>query len=58
MKKILTNERGQGLVEYVILVGLVVIVCVASARGLGESLREKFGLIKNQVDNINPSLSR
>jgi len=40
--KLTRNQKGQGLVEYMILLALVVFVCVASARGLGSKISTRF----------------
>ncbi|RZA06792.1 MAG: pilin [Proteobacteria bacterium] len=37
------NEKGQGLVEYMILLALVVFVCVTSVKKLGGTIDKRFG---------------
>lgn len=44
------NERGQSLVEYMILMALVVLVCVGSTKLLGKKINTKFKEIKSQID--------
>jgi Flp pilus assembly pilin Flp len=44
------NEKGQGLVEYMILLALVVLVCVGSTKLLGKKVNSKFKEIKEQID--------
>lgn len=48
--KIVRNESGQGLVEYMILLALVVLVCVGSTKLLGKKINTKFKEIKSQID--------
>lgn len=40
--KQMRNEKGQGLVEYMILLALVVFVCVTTVKGLGETVSGRF----------------
>ncbi len=44
------NESGQGLVEYIILVALVVLVCVGSSKLLGKKINSKLKEVKEQID--------
>ncbi len=44
------NESGQGLVEYIILVALVVLVCVGSSKLLGKKINAKLKEVKEQID--------
>jgi Flp pilus assembly pilin Flp len=58
MKQI-RNQKGQGLVEYMILLALVVFVCVTTVRGLGRTISGRFGemdqVIKDKMSvKINP----
>ena len=54
------DQRGQGLIEYIILVALVVLVCVTSTKLLGTKVNAKFREIKDQIEegipvNLSPS---
>ncbi len=51
MSKILRNQKGQGLIEYMILLALVVLVCVGSTKSLGKKVNSKFKEIKEQIDS-------
>jgi Flp pilus assembly pilin Flp len=44
------NQSGQGLIEYMILLALVVLVCVGSTKALGKKVNSKFKEIKEQID--------
>jgi Flp pilus assembly pilin Flp len=48
--KLMRNQRGQGLVEYMILLALVVLVCVTSTKLLGTKVNSKFKEIKELID--------
>jgi Flp pilus assembly pilin Flp len=45
-----SNQKGQSLVEYMILLALVVLVCVGTTKALGHKLHSKFREIRNQID--------
>jgi Flp pilus assembly pilin Flp len=46
----LRNQAGQGLIEYMILLALVVLVCVSTSKLLGQKINTKFNEIRNQID--------
>lgn len=46
----LRNQQGQGLIEYMILLALVVLVCVSTTKLLGKKINSKFSEIKTQID--------
>lgn len=50
MKKALSNQEGQGVMEYVIISSLVGIVCIVSVKGFGT-------VIKNRVDNMKEEIT-
>lgn len=50
MKKALSNQKGQGVMEYVIISSLVGIVCIVSVKGFGT-------VIKNRVDNMKEEIT-
>ncbi|MBD65816.1 MAG: hypothetical protein CME62_11455 [Halobacteriovoraceae bacterium] len=45
-KKILKNEKGQGVLEYIILTALIGIFCLATVKKFGKSLDTRM----NQMD--------
>lgn len=53
------NQKGQSLIEYVILVALVALVSIGAAKALGTKISAKIKAITEQVDGIktnqNPS---
>jgi uncharacterized protein (UPF0333 family) len=48
MKKV--SQRGQGLLEYLILVALVVLVCVSTTKLIGRKLNSKLKDVKDQIE--------
>lgn len=50
LKKSLRNQKGQGVMEYVIISSLVGIVCIVSVKKFGE-------VIQNRVDNMKEQIS-
>jgi Flp pilus assembly pilin Flp len=54
LKKKYRNESGQGLLEYLILLALVVLVCVGSTKLLGSKIQSKFREIRDEVDRSIP----
>ena len=43
------DEKGQGMVEYALLVGLIAIVVIAALVLLGPAIAQKFTDIKNAL---------
>ena len=46
MKNLMKNQKGQGVMEYIILTGLVGIFCLAAVKKFGKSLDTRM----NQID--------
>jgi Flp pilus assembly pilin Flp len=49
MKKIIKNQKGQGVLEYVIISSLVGIVCIAAVKGFGKVVNERINKMKESV---------
>lgn len=45
-KKVIKNQKGQGVMEYIILSGLIGIFCLAAVKKFGKSLNTRM----NQID--------
>ena len=54
MKAKLKDQRGQGLIEYMILLALVVLVCVTTTKSLGTKINGKFKEIRDHIDQSIP----
>ncbi len=49
MKKLLRNEKGQGIMEYVIISSLVGICCLVAVKQFGEVVQKRIQNMKSQV---------
>jgi Flp pilus assembly pilin Flp len=49
MKNILRNQKGQGVMEYVIISSLVGIVCIATVKGFGQVVQERIKNMKSSI---------
>lgn len=45
------NTQGQGLTEYLILMLLISVVCIAAARSLGGTIKRKLQQVRNQIES-------
>ncbi len=45
-----SNESGQGMIEYVILVALIGILAMVATENLGKKVRSKIGEINKAID--------
>jgi Flp pilus assembly pilin Flp len=45
------NNRGQGLTEYLILLMLISVVCIAGAKALGNTVKAKIEEARNQINS-------
>lgn len=51
MKKIIKNEKGQGIMEYVIISSLIGICCLVTVKKFGEVIQKRVENMKSQVAN-------
>jgi Flp pilus assembly pilin Flp len=52
-KSLLRNQKGQGVMEYVIISSLVGIVCITAVKGFGGVIKTRVESMKSSiVDNI------
>lgn len=51
MKRAITNQKGQGMLEYVILTGLVGIFCLAAFKTMGKHLKTRVEQINKKIVN-------
>ncbi len=49
LKRLVKEESGQGLVEYVLIIALVSIICMAVLRTLGNSANSKLTDIEAEI---------
>jgi Flp pilus assembly pilin Flp len=52
-KKILVDQKGQGVMEYVIISSLVGIVCITAVKGFGDVVKKRIEDMQHSiVDNL------
>lgn len=49
MKKILKNQKGQGIMEYVIISSLVGICCLVAVKQFGEVVQKRIENMRSQI---------
>lgn len=49
MKKLIKNEKGQGIMEYVIISSLVGICCLVAVRQFGDVVQKRINNMKSQI---------
>jgi Flp pilus assembly pilin Flp len=49
--KILRDQKGQGVMEYVIISSLVGIVCITAVKGFGD-------VVKNRIEEMKESITK
>lgn len=54
LRKVLRNKKGQGLVEYAILVGGVALVCLAAVALLGHKTNDIVALVTTSLPGAHP----
>jgi len=52
MKRLINDEEGQGLVEYVLLFGFIVLVVMIGVKNFGKSLNALWANIGNMIDTL------
>jgi len=53
-KRLMTDQKGQDLIEYALLGGFVSLAAIAGATLLGVSLGDWYSAVAGQVDGISP----
>lgn len=49
MFKLIKNQKGQGIMEYVIISSLVGICCLVAVREFGEVVKKRIASMKSQI---------
>lgn len=50
MKEIWTNEEGQGMAEYGLIIALIAVVVIAALTLMGQKIMAKFTEVNNALD--------
>jgi len=51
MKKLVKNQKGQGIMEYVIISSLIGICCLAAVKQFGEVVQKRVNNMKSEIAN-------
>jgi hypothetical protein len=51
MKKLLKNQKGQGIMEYVIISSLIGICCLAAVKQFGEVVQKRINNMKSEISS-------
>lgn len=51
MKKFVKNQKGQGIMEYVIISSLIGICCLAAVKQFGEVVQKRVNNMKSEIAN-------
>jgi pilus assembly protein Flp/PilA len=54
LKTRINNEKGQGMVEYGLIIGLIAIVVIAALTAMGDGLESVFNNITGELNNATP----
>ena len=49
--RLVSDEEGASLVEYILLVALIAVVCIAAITYLGTAAKAKFSLTADTINN-------
>ncbi len=49
LKNLLKDQKGQGVMEYVIISSLVGIVCITAVKGFGKVIKERVDDMKSSI---------
>lgn len=48
-QKFLKDQKGQGVMEYVIISSLVGIVCITAVKGFGDVVKKRVDVMKSSI---------
>ncbi|MBA2404247.1 MAG: hypothetical protein H0V66_05710 [Bdellovibrionales bacterium] len=55
MKKLLKNQKGQGIMEYVIISSLIGICCLVAVSEFGKVIKGRISDMKSEVVRVLPA---
>ena len=56
INKLMKNQRGQGMTEYVIILVSIAIVCIAIAVQFGGKVQDLFETADSEIDTVDTNL--
>ncbi|MEW6516621.1 MAG: Flp family type IVb pilin [candidate division FCPU426 bacterium] len=51
MRKMFKNEKGQGLVEYILIIAIVAVLAIVVLKGFGKQIQGWFGNTQDKLNN-------
>lgn len=48
-RQVLKDQKGQGVMEYVIISSLVGIVCITAVKGFGDVVKKRVDVMKSSI---------
>ena len=52
IKRLWKDEEGQGLIEYAILIGIIVVGVIAAVIIIGRFVGERFNTLASELNNV------
>lgn len=52
LKRLWKEEKGQGMVEYGLILALVAVAAIAALSILGGNIRDIFNRVNDEIDNV------
>ena len=49
------NNKGQSIMEYIILTSLISIICIMAVKNLGGVIKRRINLIKEEIVRVIPN---
>ena len=56
INKLMKNQRGQGMTEYVIILVSIAVVCIAIAVQFGGKIQELFETADTEIDTVDANM--
>ena len=56
INKLMKNERGQGMTEYVIILVSIAVICIAISVQFGGKIKSLFETADNEIDTVDSNL--
>ena len=56
INKLIKNQRGQGMTEYVIILVSIAVVCIAIAVQFGGKIQELFETADTEIDTVDANM--
>jgi pilus assembly protein Flp/PilA len=54
VKRLLSEQKGQGMAEYGLILALVAVVVIGALKLLGEGIKTKFNDVKGGLEGTDP----